>query len=275
MKSLIWSAGKFVYPKGSSLPVHFMPLQDFSLEISLNYSLLIALRVARTEQHEGLLSKIEIGQWRHRLLTDDVADLVKAAKFSHPRFHDFGSDYALLFEEMKLARTEIGDFDYVAHLNDHQHDHHLAVMHPAEDWALQLCHQPLTPSQLDQRSVVIVNSVLGLRPQHDAPPSIETIDLGPAQGCVLALRACETEAATHRTTVYGDDVVVPTLAAVHDWMAATGRRWYVRWLPRHDVGFFLPEDGVPDAGVVLAYSSEQAEKRPGFRLLDNAAGSVG
>ncbi len=47
MKALTWCAGKFVYPKGSSLHAHFMPLQEFSLEPALNYSLLIALRMAR------------------------------------------------------------------------------------------------------------------------------------------------------------------------------------------------------------------------------------
>lgn len=267
MKSLIWSAGKFVYPKGSSLPVHFMPLQDFSLEISLNYSLLIALRVARTEKRDELLSKIEVGQWRHRLLTEEVINLIKACKFDKPRIHDFGSDYALLFEELKLARADIGDFDYVVHLGDHSHDHPLAMLHPAEDWPLHGSHAPLAPAELDRRSVVIVNTVLGFRPQHDAPSPLSSIHLGQAQGCILALRACEAEAPVTRTTIHGEDAGIPTLASVQRWMGETGLCWHWRWLPRHDVDYFIPEPDAPDAGVLLAYAANAAEKRPGFRLL--------
>jgi hypothetical protein len=108
---------------------------------------------------------------------------------------------------------------------------------------------------------------LGIRPQHEAPSQLSTQVLGDAQGCVVALRACESEVDLTRTTIHGVDVVVPGLAGIQRWMSETGRQWYWRWLPRHDVGYFIPEPDSPDVGVLLAYSSNDAEKRAYFRLL--------
>jgi len=266
--SLTWSAGKFVYPKGSSLPIHFMPLQDFSLEVALNYSLLIALRFSRLEHHTGLLSKLEIGQWRYRLLTHEVVEMVKACDFEQPRFHDFGSNYALLFEEMKLAKNEIGNFEYLLHLSDTSHDHHINTLHLIEDWPLQLCQKPIDPSLLSTYSVVIINTVLGVRPQHDFPPPLESFSLpSHAQGCVLTMRVCESQTPIVRTTVYGKDFIIPTLDSALQRMGEAKRHWYWQWLSKHDTGFFIPEPDVPDVGVLLAYTARTASKLPKFRSL--------
>jgi len=267
--NLTWSAGKFVYPKGSSLPIHFMPLQDFSLEVALNYSLLIALRFSRLEHHTSLLSKLEIREWRHCLLTHEIVEMIKACSFSRPLFHDFGSDYALLFEEMKLAKSEIGNFEYSLHLSDDSHDHHLNTLHFIEDWPLRLHRDPFSTSSLDSYSVVIINTILGVRPQHDLPPCLELLSLPRhIQGCILAMRVCKAEKSTERTTVYGEDFIIPTLDSVLQWMSRANHHWYWQYLPNHDAEFFIPEPNTPDVGVLLAYSAHAPSKLPRFVLLD-------
>jgi hypothetical protein len=244
-----------------------MPLQDFSLEISLNYSLLIALRTARTESNNALLQNIEIRKWRYRLLTEEFVDLIKACHFDRPVFHDYGSDYALLYEELKLAQAEIGDFEYVMHLLDSERKTYLSMLHFDYDKPLTISDAPLTSFVPSQPSVLLINTVLGLRQQHETPSQLSTLVLGKAQGCVVALRACESEIEFTRTTIHGRDIVVPSLDGIQRWMTETGRQWYWRWLPRHDTGYFIPEPDAPDVGVLLAYSSNDAEKRAYFRLL--------
>ena len=268
MKLLIKSAGKFVYPKGSSIQAHFMSLQDFSLEVSLNYSLLVALRTARTERINELLSTIEIRKWRNCLLTEEFIDIIKACHFDRPIFHDCGSDYALLFEELKLANEKIGYFEYVMHTTDSGFKSRLSMFHFNDQPYIRISTEPLTSVEINRQSILIINTVLGFRPHHENPPYFKVFTLREAQGCVVALRASKSEIDLTRTTIHGEDVVIPSLAVIHQWMIETDRQWYWRWLPHHDVDFFIPEPDLPDVGVLLAYTSQNAEKCDHFRLLN-------
>jgi len=270
MKSLIWSAGKFVYPKGSSLPVHFMPLQDFSLEISLNYSLLIALRVARTEKRDELLSKIEVGQWRNRLLTNEITKMIVALPFVTSKFHEIGGSSGLVLEEVKLAWTdqEVKP-TYQIFLDDTESRARLNALHPEDEWRCQVKPFDTFGASLEDRSVIIVNSVLGVRSNYDPLPPLEKIEVGAAQGCVLALRASSEDSDCMRTTVYGRDVRIPSVKQVEAWMRSTKLNWRHRWLPDHDVDFFLPEIGAVGVGVLLAYGDTETSLTPGFRLLNS------
>jgi hypothetical protein len=270
VKEITWAAGKYIYPRGSTLLTHFMPLQEFSLEKSLNYSLLIALRMARLEKHEALLSKIEIDMWRRILLTDEFVEMVKASKFIKPRFHDFGSDTALMFEELKQAKAEINNFEYVIHLKDKSYEERLSILHPKRDGEYEVVSGEQMASSLCKRSVVLVNSILGTRPQHECPPPLESIVLDQCQGCILALRVCDQKEGVIRTTIHGDDVLIPNIKSVWDWMGSLNRKWYWKWMPRHDFEFFLPENKASDVGVILAYTSPNAIERNGFCLLNLA-----
>ena len=56
--------------------MHFMPLQDFSLEIAQNHSLIVALRMARLEGRTELLDSHEISVWRHTLMSRLTAEII-------------------------------------------------------------------------------------------------------------------------------------------------------------------------------------------------------
>jgi hypothetical protein len=267
MKKLQKSAGKFIYPKGSSLLTHFMHLQNPSLEPALNYSLLTALHTARVRDAKDLLLSIEIQKWRYCLLTEKFVDLVKACHFGSPVFHDSESDYALIYEEIKLRRELNLDFKFCMHSENPEKENDLATFYTRDRESFEVHNSILGSFDFSDRSVLLLNTVLGVRPGHEMPPYLGTLALGRAQGAVIALRASESGVDLTRTSIHGEDFVVPCLASIKRWMDENGRQWYWRYLAGHDKDFFIPEPDAPDVGVILAYTSKLAEKSPGFRLL--------
>jgi hypothetical protein len=125
----------------------------------------------------------------------------------------------------------------------------------------------LESCDLSERSAPLVNSVLGVRPGHEMPRHLGALALGRSQGAVIALRASESEVELPRTSIHGEDLVVPCLASIKRWMVENGRQWYWRYLSVHDKDFFIPELDASDVGVILGHTSKFAEKLPGFRLL--------
>jgi len=273
MRELYLRVGKFVYPRGSSVQAHFMALQDFSLEPALNYSLLIALRMAWSEGKPVLLDKIEIAQWRDRLLTAEVPKLVDALTLDDPVFIDVGGQDGVIFEEFKMAWAACEHKPaYRVVIAEADSKSRFTVLHLIDDWQYTV---ETALGEVGPRDVVLYNSVVGLRGGQPLP-DLEDISLSEAQGCVLALRACSPSAQntasrelSHytRTTVQGRDVSVPTVAHAEAWMRRSRFSWRFRWLPRHDTGFFIPEEGIPDVGVLLAYGSKAPRAVSGYRLL--------
>jgi hypothetical protein len=267
MKKLHKSAGKFIYPEGSSLLTHFMHLQDFSLEPALNYSLLTAIHTARVRGIKDLLQSIEIQKWRHCLLTEEFVDMIRACHFEKPVFHDSGSDYALIYEEIEVARSSIVDFKYCMHSLNPEKEDELSAFYSRDKKSFEIEEATLESFDFNDRSVLLLNSVLGVRTGHEMPPHLNRLSLGRAQGAVIALRTSESGVELPRTSIHGQDLVVPSLPVIKRWMDETGRQWLWRYLRGHDKDYFIPESDAPAVGVILGYTSNLAEKLPGFRLL--------
>jgi hypothetical protein len=264
---LFKSVGKFIYPLGSTVLNHYMALQDSSMEKALNYSLLTALYTARTEGIKELLCTIEIQKWRHCLLTKEFIEIVNACRFDRPTFHDSGSLYGLIYEELELGCGATLEYQYLMYSSIPDEENEILKFYSRSRQSFELKNGELSAVEFSVHDVLFINSVLGYRENHELPPRLSDIKLGSAQGAVLALRASEGEVDFTRTTIHGTDVVVPCIDGIKSWMIETKREWYWRWLPHHDVGYFIPEPDTPDVGVVLAYQSNGAGRLTGFTSL--------
>src|SRR5262245_54813881 len=64
-------AGKFIYPKGGSDLLHFMPLHDFHLESALDISVVVALRASRMSGVD--VGGFELSRWMDISSIDAIA----------------------------------------------------------------------------------------------------------------------------------------------------------------------------------------------------------
>ena len=244
-----------------------MPLHDFSMELALNYSLIIALRMHRLEKHDALIREIDIDKWRHRLLTEEFIGMIQASQFIEPNYHDFGSDFALIFEEIKYHNLKQDIIDFSIHSQHGSHIQHLATLHPSNDGMINFASPVPDNSSINSKSVIFINTVLGQRPGHSEPPVMQALQFNSIQGYICALRANTSETDVQRTTVYGNDFTVPSVHKLKKQMSSLGMPWRWRWLGAHDQEFYLPEVGTAETGILLAYASLFAKTLPEFECI--------
>jgi hypothetical protein len=267
MAKLFWRAGKFIYPRGSHTPIHFMPLQEFSLETALNNSLLVALRMARKEGEDGLLKQYEIAVWRDTVLSEALAQIVARTAVPSANIREIGAGDGLVFEELKLLWPNGSSQNaYQVALVDPQSSAYFYNAHEGDDVPFKLLSDSTVLDDLSEQDTVFVNQLSAIRPAAGGDVHWSTPFTQRAGGVVLALRVSD-EVRTMRTTIRGRQVEVPPLSDVLNKMKDSGRSWSYLWLPDHDTGFFLPEMGYPHVGALLGYSRNGASIIPGFKAL--------
>jgi hypothetical protein len=254
--TLCWRSGKFVYPRSANILMHYMPLQDFSLETAQNHSLVVALRMARVENKNEFLQSYEIAAWRHTLLSQVTAQTISALASPRGRIIDFGSVNGINFEELKHARqrTDIGPA-YEIILTCPRARQVFQGMHEQPDGAYLMGEYHPT-SSLDKEDTLVVNQAAAIRHAAEVVPDVNQLTHDFGGHCVCALRATAERNGGMRTTVLGREVFIPSFHEILSNMRQSGQPWFYRWVPGHDRGFFLPEREVKEVGYLLAYRAE-------------------
>tara|TARA_B100001057_G_scaffold495888_1_gene595925 strand:+ start:457 stop:1266 length:810 start_codon:yes stop_codon:yes gene_type:complete len=265
---LSWAAGKYIYPKGTKKLAHFMPLQDFSLEIAQNFSLYVSLRLANLEKNFSLLEKLEIRQWRTRLLTQEFVKMVKACNFLNPIFHDCGCEMGLIFEELKIIGFKNNDFQYNMYFNNQKAQAESNIFKLNKRNKINCFSNSLKESDLSSKSVVFFNSHLGVRPQFCFPEINNLKNLEETQGIVVALKFVKGKKNIVKTSVYGEEIEIPSFYKILDLMSLCKRSWFYKILDKYDKDFFLPDNEKLEVNTILAYSSVKGEKLKDFKILD-------
>ena len=266
------SVGKFVYPRGGSMPLHFMPLQDFHLEDALELSLLIALRSERT----GLtwrLGGLQLSRWMDVILVERIATLARTilgAKGHEnwiPNLLEHHAGMGVTFETLQwlLARDgEDARITYTA-VGPELARRRFELLHQGEEGVSYQSPKQVTAVHAD---LTIVNHLNAAR-RGEERQDIETVVNGSTLPMILALRVCEGDSAALRTTVSGNRVMLPALERVKRLLRTANHKWRYYYLSGHDAAYFLPEPG-PEVGVLLTYATDGPVNVPRFRLIETA-----
>jgi hypothetical protein len=268
MTALLRRAGKFVYSRNSNVLMHYMPLQDFSLETAQNHSLIVALRTARLEKKTALLESYEISHWRDTLSSRMVAEVACKVAGRVGRLIDFGGYDGIHFEESKYFYKETGTAPGLTMIHtDSEHQRIFSGLHAQQDWPYEIAGVE-SVSSLEESATLMVNQAAAVRSLSAAEPDSVNLINGFNGRMILAMRVSAGNKSCHRTTVHGRTLLVPALKEIESILRQNDRRWHYRWLPRKDNALFLPEPESADVGLFVAYRSDDVAIA-GFKPMAN------
>jgi hypothetical protein len=249
---LRWSVGKFIYPRGGSTLLHYMPLHDFHLEDALNIAAIVSLRTRRTTGEVLGSAASELSRWMDITAAETIASVAVALLDEMPsesRVVEYDTGLGLVFEVLKLALHQKPIPPSVTYTGISSPGRRLrfGILHGRDAPAAKFS----SDSALPLADLVIVNHANGVREPEG--PVAAPVDLVPKLkgAAVVVARVTQGDAPQVRTTVTGRPIELPTLSAV---LASCRNRggWHYRYISSHDAGFFLPEEK-PETGLLIAY----------------------
>lgn len=262
---LRWSVGKFVYARGGSTLLHYMPLHDYHLEEGLNVAITVSMRSARLAGGKPTFGSMELSRWIDVTQVETLATISAALIVDTPirapaTIVEYDAGIGVLFECLKLALTRRqadASFQYIG-IGPDRLGRKFLMLHDS-DWPKPTY---LPEAGSDRGDLVILNHASGIR-EPDGPVVVpeEVIPhlTGPA---LMALRVTEAAVPEERTTVTGRQVRLPSLVEIAA-ACARGGDWHYRYLANHDAAYFLPQPGAR-TGLLLAYRSPTT-RIPRFR----------
>ena len=262
--TLIWRSGKFIYPRRANVLMHYMPLQEFSLETAQNHSLVVALRMDRREQRSKLLNSYEIAFWRRALLSQSTAEMIHAISSPQGRLIDVGSVNGLNFEELKHLWRNCGETPaYEVVLTTPRACQVFDGLHEGDGVGYNIA--PKTSTQaLSEADTIFINSSAAMRHPEEHLPDLSPLfeDAPGRRAC--ALRATADTEGGCRTTIIGREVFIPSLIGILTRLRQSDSCWHYQWMADHDSDFFLPEAGTGNVGFLLACQADNINLT-GFR----------
>jgi hypothetical protein len=269
-QDLNWCAGKFVYARGGSTLLHFMPLHSYALEYALDISLILALRGERMSPSKPSLGDHELSRWMDIMAVEEIAKLVRAilpslATDSRPaQIIEYHAGLGVVFEVLRWAMTrddEVRNFNYTA-IGPESDRRKFQTLHQDEQILSYLSFEEFRDQEAD---LVIVNHLRAVRQGTDKL-DLERLLWHARGAAILALHVIEGFSECHRTTINGHQVTLLPFDGVVALCQRNSPHWRYQYIEGHDSGYFLPQTS-PKLGLMLAYNAGLAIEMPRFRPL--------
>jgi hypothetical protein len=264
---LRWSVGKFVYARGGTTLLHYMPLHEFHLEDGLNVSAIVSLRARRRAGGETGIGNIEVSRWIDLTQSETLASIAAILLDdgpARPVVMEYDPGYGLFLESLKLAlaqRAPARSISYIG-IGPERMWRRLSLLHCGEQPIPRFVARP----EGGQADLVILSHATGLREPEGPGTAPETLIPQLCGRALMAVRVVEGSQPIRRTTVAGRQVQLPALSEILALCRAAGE-WSFRYLRGHDSGYFLPEDKL-ETGLLLAYRTSAVLTIPRFRPVE-------
>jgi len=280
-RELLWCVGKFIYSRGAESPMHFMPLQDFTLMDFLEQSRLFGLRALR----KGLCGTTGLVDSLARLTENEAfACLAETAlrlfqlpdreRGATPRVVEYAPSVGPVFEYFKLMaealRSEGGPnafarvdwtgigpqafrlkFEILHADEESRASYYSDAGATAADWA-RLCQGA---------DVAVFNHYQAVREKDPVALPLKECLLAANLPQVFAAYVVQGASPSWRTTVKGKDVLLPAREDLETALAADDPTWRFLWCPGYDEKFFLPEEG-PRTGLLFGCAGRSQAVTP-------------
>ena len=268
-KNLKWCVGKFVYPKGGSSPVHYMPLKDFHLQSALDLSLLMSLRAKRTSEGRLVVGDSDIADWLDRTAVEILVDMtmahLAAVETAKPAtIREVCPGVGLTFESLKLRLSQNGAADsmhYVA-VGDESGRERFNLLHSDDIVSFDYVPGPVDDGRAES-AVTLLNHNQAVREGSseylDLDMQLKSIS-GPIVG---AIRAVGGDTDVSATSVRGDVVTLPSVDRLLAMCREDAMPWVCKVVEDFDSNFFLPMEGGRSC-LVLVYRGSADLGAKGF-----------
>ena len=239
---LYWRVGKFIYPRGGSVLLHHMPLQQFHLEEGLNVSAIMSLRLSRQSSGAVNLGSLELSRWLDLTQAEAIAKLcmVICPKKNSVSLTEIDPGLGLVFEAIKVqlhSNRPNTKLEYSL-VGGERWLRKFSMLHADDDTKFQHVSSRDTSwcRRGDPESLKT-----GVR--ESAGPSCTPLEFAAALSGlgVMAARVVDGDSDQLLTTIAGTEILLPSLSSLLQACAASGG-WRYRYLRGHDSGYFLPAD---------------------------------
>ena len=284
---LFWSAGRFVYTKGSAQLLHFLPFSDFALDDGIDFTRLFAIRALRTKLEDSAFSGERLAEamkdTAESLVAPTVAELILSLKdgdTSTLSVLEFYPGAGILFEYMKyllevpsdnrnddnrvvLRYRAWGAESYrlkfeVLHGDD---SHHISYMpdHNGDG------HQLL--KTVCESDLVIYNHAESVR-HRTVPHTDLTSVLGVSSvPTLIVARVISSDNENQLTTVKGRTLNIPTANHILTLCQDNDPFWQFKYVHGFDAGFMLPIEGI-ETGLLIGYTARRPLALSGFEAME-------
>jgi hypothetical protein len=268
--ALKWCVGKFVYVRGSDVPLHFMELKRFIIDDAIDYSHLFYLRALRARLEDSAYIDDALRKWMDGTAVQPIAEAVAHAAAGLGGAFVIGEfspgvgltgEYVKLLVERGTASGQVvstvGRYEgYGAPAGRNRFE----VLHKdAGCAAAYFDERDVINDNADRsRHVLIFNENQSLR--MDVPASCTLRDfLNLRAGAkVVSMRVSAGLVEVEHTTVKGRVVTLPSMQSVLDLLSESGTQWHTRLVRGFDEGFLIPDGGAP-SGLLIAYSAPSTQ----------------
>lgn len=275
-KTLRWCVGKTTCMRNSSRIIHFMPLKDFFVNDSLDFTHLFFLRALRTNgmSESAAFKDEELDRWMKGTAVRPIAETAayllrkKGEGLSVTEVH---AGVGVTFEYLKLLLEATKGFFSLEYKGVGLAENQLKfeVLHAGERYPSRFVPEDRAAEfsgQAENRSLTIINADREIRESVGSTIRWEDSIVSGRQ-TLLALRVTDAEADDRRTTVKGREVWLPALSRVFQLCREHNTYWYFRLFPAFDSAFFLPEPNVGEPMLLIAYSADAPLPCDGFTEL--------
>ena len=286
-KKLRWCAGRFIYPRGASQPVHFLPFKDFNVDDGVEFARLFALRALRSHMKESPLLDEQLLAAMKETAEDLTATLgaeLLRSLVGHENgpvtVTEFYPGAGVLFEYLKLL-LERPDNDgavdgslalqyrgwgeesfrtkfNVLHDNDAHQAQYSLESHEDSCELLQALHHS---------DLVIYNHAESVRHRVEPQISLEKVVRISSVPTIIMVRVTTGDRDQELTTVKGRVLVIPPIDRVLKVCREFDPHWLFKFVPDFDSDFFLPGSG-PPTGLVLGYTARKPLPIQGFEPIE-------
>lgn len=281
---LRWCAGRFIYPRGASQPVHFLPFKDFNVDDGVEFARLFALRALRTHLKDSPLIDEQLlaamKETAEDLTATLGAELIRSLvcrKQDSVTVSEFYPGVGVLFEYLKLLLEQTdsdgtvkerltlqyrgwGEESFrtkfnVLHENDaHQADYSLESHEDSRKFLQALNHSDL----------VIYNHAETVRHRVEPQISLEKVVRISSVPTIIVVRVTTSDRDQKLTTVKGRVLVLPTMDRILKVCRDLDPHWSFQFIPDFDSAFFLPVAG-SSTGLIVAYTARKSLPILGFQ----------
>ena len=262
--ALKWCVGKFVYVRGSELPLHFMELKRFIIDDAIDYSHLFYLRALRARLDDSAYLDNVLRKWMDGTAVQAIAEAAAHAatglgesivlgEFS-PGAGLTGEYVKLLLERGASDRSALPTLIRYEGYGVPAYHNRFEILHRGAGCDVAYCGEnEAVASGVDRsRHVLVLNQNQSLRMDDPGGCSLNDFLALHSGGKVIALRVTLGEATAAHTTVKGRVIELPAMSAVLTALRSTGQAWHTRLVHGFDEGFLIP-DGGEACGLLIGY----------------------
>jgi hypothetical protein len=263
-ETLKWCVGKFVYVRGSDLPLHFMELKRFIIDDAIDYSHLFYLRALRARLGDEAYLDDALRKWMDGTAVQAVAEAVEHAatgfgdgfvvgEFS-PGVGLTGEYVKLLVERRAAAGGAVSSVALYEGYGAPAGRNRFEVLHKDAGSSVAYFDEcdAISADAERARHVLVLNLNQSLRMDVACSCSLEEFLRLRAGAKVISMRVSTGAVSVDHTTVKGRIVTLPSMQSVVDLLRATGLAWHTRFVRGFDEGFLIPDGGEP-CGLLIAY----------------------